>query len=467
MDNERGSAFVVTLLVFCVVLVLGIGILGSAVTNTWMGKSDRDYQSVFYIAESGRDYAVEGLEKAAQDSFEAAEDAAGFFGAIDDYLGVSGNITIPTGVFDNQFGESVAAAVTVEGIGDWDEDDTEHTYTIVSEGGIGGVRRQVASEITLRYVPGVMQGSYISDVALFSLNGISVTQGSWIKGPIGTNSTEDGAINLGGTTTVTGILLREDADSQGIFANPTDYNYYKDKLIDMQEERTFPLPQYPGIPSLIHRSNINMNGGAVTVSQDGQYNSIKVAGGGVLTINAGSDGLDLVVDDLEISGGARISVTGTGMLNLYVTGTFTVNNGGTFNMGGNDRRVMIYYSGTDTFSPMGGASCVASVYVKTADIDFTNSFSVTGHIISGGSDVHFAGSSSSTGSMIYAPNAELRMDNSGLVKGAVIVKNCTMVGSSSIEYNSTVTMEDVPGITFPFTAPTMELDIEKATERDY
>lgn len=465
--NKRGSAFIVVLLLVLILSVLGAAMLGLAASNMQMGDVDRNYQSVFYVAESGRDHEVEGLSDVADDTGEESETSDDFFTAMDEYF--NDNYPKQVDLFDDQFGETVTATVTVEGIGTWESGDTEHTYTIVSEGDIGGVKRQVASDVDFSFVEGTMEGGYETDVGVFSLSTITLLNGTCVDGPVGANASEDGGIFFHWGSNVGDVLISPDADPEDIFEiNEWDnLDSHIDDVIVMPEEREYPLPEYPDTPTLPHRNNLILTGnGTTTISQDGQYNDIEVKEGCSLNIDVGSGERTLVVDDFYADGDGQITVTGSGKLFLYVNNTFYLNIN--FNRNGDDRNVMIYYGGSDTFGTSGDSELHACVYVKDADIHLGYGVTVTGHIISGGDNVLIDGGMAAYVRVIYAPEAFVNITGGGNVTGAVIAKEFEMSGGGHLTYSASADVDDTPGVAFgSSTPPHIVLDIDKTTERDY
>jgi len=470
VDNERGSAFVLTLLMFCIVMVLGMGVMGSAVTNTQMSEADRDYQSVFYIAESGRDYAVEGIHETAQLKCQDAGDADAFFTAMNTYF--TENYPEDIQIFDDQFGETVTATVSVAGMTDWTSGTDSYTYTLVSEGTIGGVKRKVASNITFSYTEGIMETGDPVDVGVFSLSTITLLNGTSVNGPVGANTIENGGIYLDWGSTVDNVLVSPDvADPTDLFGlnEWDDLDSHIDDIVVMQEEREYPLPVYPDPPNLTYKGNLILGGQVqATIGEDGTYNEIKVQDSGVLTIDVGSGKRRIVVDDLTINGDGALKIVGSGTLLLHVNNSFVLAEGGELNNNGDDTQVTIFYGGTDPFNPTGGVPLYASVYVKQADISLGTGVLITGDIISGGDSVLVSGGLQAYVRVIYAPKALVRVIEGGQVNGAVIAQEFQMEGGGSVTYNAAASMDDITGITFGSSSPPqIELDVGKPVEMDY
>lgn len=70
MKSEKGYTLVVVLMVLVVMTVLGISIIGLSINNSKMTKGEQNDQSVFYIAESGVNYALARISGIATKSSE-------------------------------------------------------------------------------------------------------------------------------------------------------------------------------------------------------------------------------------------------------------------------------------------------------------------------------------------------------------------------------------------------------------
>lgn len=489
--NQRGSAFIIVLLLVLIMSVLGLSMMGLASSNMQMGEMDRNYQSVFYIAESGQQHEVEGLSDVVDQICEDSATATEFFGKMDDYFkseypGEDHSKEIE--IFDEQFGETVTATVFIEGIGDWSQGDKEHTYTIVSEGDIGGVKRKVATDIDLEWTdwaeatptPTPSSTPSASDpspsaspeasptptpppeedppdtvvpnvnVALFSIGSITMTGSAGISGPVGTNNTQAGGVSFSGTAGVSGsFYISPNADPDSIFTVPghNTIGNHIGSLLVMEEEPQYPLPAYPAVPDLPQRADevLAWNNDNVTINEDGHYNLIKT-NSYTLNIDVGQGVRTLVVDNFTINGSGRVNIIGNGLLRLYVTNEFNLSGSSTFNANGDAENVMLYYGGANTFRVDGATQLVGSVYVHSANVEIVGSGGVTGHIITGGSSVNITGNASAYVRMIYAPNALVSLSGSGHVRGAVVANSCVMTGGTWITYDAAAHLGEIPGI---------------------
>lgn len=469
VDNERGSAFVLALLMFCVVLVLGIGVLGAATTNTRMSEADRDYQSVFYIAESGRDKQVAHIRDVITQQSAGSTDADDLFSAMDQYFEANYPVTVSD--FGSQFGDIPQAVVRIEGVMERPAGADSHTYTLISEGTVGGVRRQVASELQITWVESE-NDVFNPDVALFTMQGVDLTGSSRILGSAGTNATGDGDIDFGWSTSISGNLyIPTDVDSESLITTPrpNDSDNIGGSILPLQEERTYPLPPYPEIPSLPLRDDVSLSDNYPnhTIDEDGYYQKIE-SNSHALTIDVGSGIRRLVVDEFSFVGNqnACVNIIGSGLLELYVTDIFTLEGSSRFNPGGDKDSVMLYYSGSQPFSVAGTTLFQGNVYVENADVDILGSGGIAGHIVTGGTSVDITGNAAAHVRVIYAPNAYVRLEGSGHATGAVIAKSCSLIGDTYITYQADAGTGGIPIDGFGAEGE-VQVDVTKPIELDY
>lgn len=59
IQNEKGIALVMVLLILTVMTILGLALMGLTLNNMKMSSGERTYQSTYYIAESGITYTLD------------------------------------------------------------------------------------------------------------------------------------------------------------------------------------------------------------------------------------------------------------------------------------------------------------------------------------------------------------------------------------------------------------------------
>lgn len=469
VKNQKGAAFLLTLLVFVVLLALGVGILGMSASNVSMSEADRTYQAVYYIAESGRDRQVAGIREVIGSLSQTCTGADEFYTALDAYFQVDYPMAV-TG-FDDQYGQETQSVVSIEGIGTRPDGASSYIYTLVSEGSIGAVRRQVVSDLSVAWTE-TQADVFDTDMALFTMQGIKLTGSSRVVGPVGTNSSAAGALDFEWSTSITGNLyIPSGVDPAALIDTdrPGDTDNIGGNIVGMANPRTYELPPYPDVPSLPLRSDIALddNHPICTISQDGHYKKISSISH-ALTVDVGNGVRRLVVDEFSFGGDANgcVNIVGSGLLEIYVTGTFTLSGTTRFNPSGDRDRVMLYYGGTDPFIVGADTYFVGNVYVKEADIDITSSKGITGHIVSGGASVDITGDASAYVRVIYAPKAFVQLKGSGHVTGAVIARSCYLEGDTYINYRAEAGEGGIPIEGFgPDGAATVAAS--KPIERDY
>lgn len=436
-ESRRGAAFILVLLIMAILLVLGLAILGMSASNAWMSSADRDYQSAFFVAESGRDTEVAHIQEVAVQMSGDYTDADEFYTALDTYF--SENYPLTVDEFDSQFGNTPQSVVTIDNVGERSAGETDYTYTLVSCGEVGGVKRQVASDLQFSWVE-TQSDAFDVDVALFSVQDIMLTGSSRIIGPVGTNATGTGDVSFEWSTTISGDLyINQEADPYDLIDTPCEgtFDNIGGDVLPMPEERSYELPPYPEVPSLPARSDITLadDYNNITIDQDGYYHAI-TTNSYTMNIDVGDGVCRLVVDNFTINGDGHVNIIGAGLLELYVTDTFSLKGSSTFNAGGDRDNVMLYYGGDATFSVDGSTAFVGSVYVKDADIDIVGSGGVTGHIVSGGTSIDITGNAAAYVRVIYAPNAYVHLSGSGHVTGSVIANRCFLEGDTYINFNA-------------------------------
>src|SRR5699024_9537845 len=109
-----------------------------------------------------------------------------------------------------------------------------------------------------------------------------------------------------------------------------------------------------------------------------------------LTINVGEKDIEIVVNNLLVSGSGRIVVnrTGKGRLLLYVTDQLKLSGSGEINPSGSYDDVYAFHIGAGPIQFDGNALFNGSIFTKDADIALSGSGSITGHIITGGDSVN-------------------------------------------------------------------------------
>ena len=135
-----------------------------------------------------------------------------------------------------------------------------------------------------------------------------------------------------------------------------------------------------------------------------------------------------------------------GRLVLYVRDSITLGGSSTVNEGGQIQHVMLYYKGAGQPDIGGDTRFVGNLFAERAPIYIGGSNGVTGHIITGGSEVIISGDATLHTRVLYAPRAHVYIGGSGKIKGTVIANTFEATGGSdpAIEYSP------IDPDTFPF-----------------
>ncbi|HOB20679.1 MAG TPA: pilus assembly PilX N-terminal domain-containing protein, partial [Candidatus Atribacteria bacterium] len=79
---ERGSIFIITLMVLVVMSILGTAILGYTLSNNKMSIHDSNFQSAYYIAETGVKYVTNKVVENIVNVYDTSNDKNEFFSKV-------------------------------------------------------------------------------------------------------------------------------------------------------------------------------------------------------------------------------------------------------------------------------------------------------------------------------------------------------------------------------------------------
>lgn len=216
--NEKGFVLVTILMILFIVSILGIGLLSVSTSNFKQIGSERDFQAVYYIAESGINRAIYDVGKEVDDLSNESLSHEEFFeylnSFIDIYMDGGGKIV---NEFEESFGEKPVATISIELVdpGLVIEDDVQQTkatteYLIKSVGKIGNLNRAVRS--TIKVAHGIAKETESShhpafDYALYSASNRTFKNagGAKINGSVYAHDIEFDATN----TIIDGDIISE------------------------------------------------------------------------------------------------------------------------------------------------------------------------------------------------------------------------------------------------------------------
>jgi Tfp pilus assembly protein PilX len=438
-NNEEGNALIIVLLAVVVISVLGLSMMSVSTSNFKMSTGERNYQSAYYIAESGITYEMSVFNNNIKSVFNTdSTDAQKFFSDVEsNVLNLNNNITLPNGIFQNSFGQIPTVVVTVSKATNYDSSSNTRNYLITSIGTINNRSRKVQKTFSITWSSNNSVSTLLNKAVL--VNGTIDLSGGGkgsqtINGDVGTNSSAPGSIIFGGNAAINGkIYVGPTAQSNVLSNNKKNYTYTPSPVT------SFIMPTYPQTPP----SGTNM--GSITgtytlnLNQDEYFSQISLANSKSLNINV-TGNRNLIVDNLNLTNGF-IGISGTGKLTIYVTKQFTMGSGSKINAGtngqtpGNPDNLEIYYYGT-SLSLSGSQAIYGSIFAvnNSAIITFSNGASMNGHLVSLGSSISFSGGTSANLKLLYAPYANVSLSGGTVLNGSVVANSISMSGGSVINY---------------------------------
>jgi Tfp pilus assembly protein PilX len=470
-NNEEGNALIIVLLAVVVISVLGLSMMSLTASNLKMTTVDRNYQSVFYTAESGITLMESQFKQTASTVCSNASSLTTFVSSISDQSN-----TFQEAYFSKINGLQPKAAVTGKVIGR-DATNGLVTIQIQSQGTVGDSSRKLTKTIQVKCTPG-SNGSplaFINDMAVFTNNNIYFS--STINGNIGTNCVSGNCSGLSPITVdwgakLTGSINAPNASST-IYKKPSSMTNFNPKLNNIPSRSfgssgPYNPPDFPVYPTnLPKRPDLLLTGGSTndqTISADGYYDQITLQSGRTLTINVGSENRTIVVNKLHMDQGF-IKIIGNktstgkliGSLTLYIGDEFvfggtdkkgipTGSGSSTINLDGDSSKVNIYYKGTQLLNIGGDIKVNANVYVLNANITLGGSGSIVGNIIAkNATEIDITGGSNSVNHFILAPNATVNVNGGATVTGSVISNNFNLTGGATLNYGK---IDDTGGVSF-------------------
>ena len=268
--------------------------------------------------------------------------------------------------------------------------------------------------------------------ALFSADSINFQGGSSkINGNAATN-TDD--VIISGSAKINGDLFI----GPGLSPKPEWDAKVSGQILNITEERSFALPEIADFPELDSKGSLTLTGGtSITISEEGQYDSIEINHNNKLTIKTGKapDGVvRIVIDELNIINGS-IVIEGKGTLYLFINklslGAATLN----INATGSAEKCFVVINsalGSDTLNLAGSSKFTGTFIINTPNFIHGGSARFIGNILFMGSNYLMNGSSARIDGLLYAPNANLTMAGSSTITGAAITKSYVSTASNTL-----------------------------------
>jgi hypothetical protein len=448
-------ALVVVLLVVVVISIMGLSLMGLAANNVKMSSGDRNYQSSYYIAESGVTYEMNQINKNIMSVYNPNMQT--FFSAVEgNILNLNNPITLPDGIFENSFGQKPTAVVKITGPNSFDPNSPIRQYTITSTGTINNRFRIVQKSFKITWSPNNGVTTLLNKAVL--VNSIidmygGNKGGQTIYGSVATNSSAPGSIIFGGDAKITnldGTTSITVGPNAGTDVIKNNINNYPTSKMPSTNIITPIFPQT--FPSGTDMGSINYNGGAYTLNMDKdmKFSQISLASSSSISINVNGTARNLIVDNLnltngfiEIKGGKKLTIYVKDTLTLGTKGSSTINGGIDGQSPGNVDNLEIYYKGA-SLNLQGSQKIYGSVFAGNinAVITFSGGASMQGHLVSLGSSISFTGGSSADFRLLYAPNANVDFSNGAVLKGSVVANSISMSGGSKI-YQGTPSIDNL------------------------
>ena len=134
-QNEKGMALVVVLMVLVITSIMGVTVLGLAANNLKKSSVESNYQSTYYIAESGATYMMNDISTSIMNIYNQTSDGMTFFNNSEAMFNSKTNFTYTD--FENNSGQKPAAVIKIVKINNNNANSaTTRDYTITSVGTI-------------------------------------------------------------------------------------------------------------------------------------------------------------------------------------------------------------------------------------------------------------------------------------------------------------------------------------------
>uniref|UniRef100_A0A942T485 Pilus assembly PilX N-terminal domain-containing protein n=1 Tax=Neobacillus citreus TaxID=2833578 RepID=A0A942T485_9BACI len=390
LNNERGAALIVVLMVFVVICILGAAITGLAANNMKMSSIERTSQASYYIAESGVTQRVNEIGPALKDVYGLAVNGTDFFNKVDNALELG--IEKAYRNFESSLGQNPVAKVKIERVPSDTIISYSNDYKITSVGKIGNSSRKVTKIIHVAWKP-KSSVTIPADAVLFSKDDFLVKNYK-ITGSVGSN----GVITLqGGQASISGNVYNKVGTS-----------------LTMPDFPTFPIPA----------TAVNFQETSLKMDHDKVFNTLTINSNSTLTIDVGKTNKNLVVNNLNLLSYGKIRIIGDGKLSIYAK-NITLSGNNIINTDGNIEKLYIFLDGSG--STLNNGIIYGSMYANNTSLTVNNDSGIQGHLITNGTNIYINGAALTYSKMIYAPSATVSINAS--VTGAIICKTITSSGN--------------------------------------
>ncbi|MEJ6950047.1 polymer-forming cytoskeletal protein [Natronospora cellulosivora (SeqCode)] len=420
LKNEEGMTLILVLVLITIIIIIGATILNSVLSEYKATVNEELRQQAHYIAMSGAEIMALAIE-----------------GDLIDLSVIDKIESNPTPLANGEFIISLEKDEDIISI-------NSTAFIADIEESLNLQLRKVVNEIDIDPL----------DMAAFTYGGIDVSSGT-IEGGLGTNENSPNTIILGDGASIIGDITVGPLADEDIISKPF-WMELDNNLINLNEERNYPLPDFPDFPS-----NLTKEKGTYTIGdyeniydeinsnryfehlriieyEDDDYSSSK------LEINVGTRDVIIRASTLDINSTIEINkqFDNDARVIFYVEEDLNISSDANININGNPNDVFMYYKGDKEPSIEGSAQFNGNFYTKSSPLTLRGSAGIKGNIISGGNSLIIEGDSEANVRALYAPNADIEFSGSGKVKGSLIGNSINMVGGASIEFAEEMT--DLP-----------------------
>ncbi len=504
LKQKSGVAIMAVILFFLVMVIMLGGLSIFSNINLSNSTTTSKTAAAYYAAEAGINVETEAIVDLINDLVSSNVEESVLINDINDYI--SNNLD-KTLTFDSNTGDPVQAIININNLG---VIDGMIVLRVTSQGYVGSQLRTINKDISFMYVQGNNSDptTIMIDKTVLTQQNITITNGTIIGNPVGTYSSNTGAVTISGGGRVPGVMIPQGTNKTDVVrVSNNNYNTFitgggVDAITYLEEMYPFPsivMPGYPDRSTLPflpeHRipgtwaDLVNSSGvfNLVSWTTDAVYTiptthpvyyvpSMTIGGNTRFTIQVNDD-VTLIVDRLNIVG--AMQVVGQGTLTIYLTGNtegtavdnladkfnygYTGGNGHIGNIDHPERfkllidplfirqRIQgnVYESVPATFTIGGSSPLYMSLYAANISLNLSGSGKIDGYVVTGGPDISISGGSSTAVALYYAPNAAVSLTGGGSVRGAILANTFSMGGGASVTYND-VAFDNFPFALFDF-----------------
>ena len=438
----EGRALIIVIIVMAMLLILAPAIVLSSNAEVFQTVKYEDRMQAQLYARSGIDAALGWL---IQDGYINEEFRSISYNRTAYLKGNFNSYNISSTVLTD------AADISVDII---EEDDGIH---LTSTGVYNGATKKVELTLILTTVgapgysmPYVDKALFVQEYgdAIFNNNGGA----GQIIGDFGANTTTDGSLDFSGAEITGDVWLHALYETviEGSFESGTIY-------LD-QDELIYPTPDFPVYPDYFQFYGSDNaivtveKGDEVTIDlSDENYNFRKIDVGGTLNIDLGFRDVEIVCDELNVTGNINLLNPGTLTIYLheavyekqntnpiYVTGTINAGE-----LGSEASDLIIFYDGLK--EPDIRGLVVGSIVILRSDFSINGNAGIVGNVIVvGDGKITIGGTADAVSRIIYAPNSYVLLSGNSTVTGAIVADSAGSQGDYKIIYDDTLDIGSLP-----------------------